>query len=236
MRADLGDLRITSSDGVTVLPHWIQSGTGAITTVWTRLDLGEGTTSAWLYYGSDTAVDVSSPNRTFAPGIVDDPGFDRDDAWFRAHEDMSDAPASRTNEWSATLGGGKATVRLVRGSDDDAAFAGICQTVLFPGGSSYRIALDLNITLADHAQTRFAFGGLGGPVAWATPTDQIGFLPAMETGPIDPGTKTVCLTVAVESSTVGQGVEATFSGLRVRRAVRPEPTAEVAVLEESACR
>jgi hypothetical protein len=238
LRADAADVRVTSADGVTLLPYWIQDGIGTSSiTLWTRVDLEAGTNRAWLYYGSEAAADHGSLAATFASGIVDDPSFDRSDAWVRAHEDTSNKPASRTNEWSVSLVDGKATVRIFRGSDTDGALAGICQTMLFPGGSSYRFVFDIDVTLADHGSTRVAHGGLGAVTVWRSLIGQIGFLPAQETADLAPGTRSVCLAVNVEGEPVGQGVEATFSAPRVRRVTKPEPTVALpgAELEAAGC-
>lgn len=236
MRGDGADLRVTAADGITVLPHWIEGGIGTeATTLWTRVDLAEGSSAAWLYYGNDRAPDRSSSSSTFASGIIDDPFFDRQDAWYRARSEASPELPSRTNEWSATLGGGKATVRLVRGAAQEAGLAGICQTMLFPDGSSYRLALDLNITLADHGSARLSFDGLGGASLWSTPTGEIGLLQNKETPDLAPGTRTICLAVNVEGDPVGQGAEATFSALRVRRTTEPEPIVEPQGGEEVGC-
>jgi hypothetical protein len=235
MRADGADIRVTTGDGITALPHWIEGGLGTNeTTVWTRLDLTGAGATAWLYYGSEHATDESSLSRTFASAIVDDPQFDDGDAWYRAHEDPSGRPSSTTNEWSATLGSGKATVRLISPGAALGNLAGICQTMFFPGGSSYRFAFDLNVTLADHGSARLAFDGLGGAVGWSTTIGALGHF-AGESTPFAAGPRTVCFAVVVEDDPVGRGVEGTFSGLRVRRVTQPEPTVVVNDVEEDGC-
>jgi len=99
----------------------------------------------------------------------------------------------------------------------------------FPAGSSYRLSFDVTIALADHASALLTLGGDG---LWASPANAIGEFLGREPAAIAPGTKTLCLAVGVEGADVGQGVEATYSRLRVRRFVSPDPSVELAGLEE----
>ncbi|MBL8950869.1 MAG: DUF2341 domain-containing protein [Myxococcaceae bacterium] len=56
------DVRFTSADGVTVLPHWLESGCGTpATRFWVRVPGVTATTRLWLYSGSVTAASTSSP-------------------------------------------------------------------------------------------------------------------------------------------------------------------------------
>jgi hypothetical protein len=60
LRAGCPDLRFTAADGVTILPHWVESGCGTVTTrVWVRVpELVDGEI-LYVYSGSATAIDSS---------------------------------------------------------------------------------------------------------------------------------------------------------------------------------
>lgn len=235
LRADAADLRVTTSDGVTLAPHWLQGGpTTSDTTLWLRLDLDSESRSAWLYYGLPTAAPASSLSMTFMTGVIDDPSFARADTWLRYYAGPTEPPVSRTNEWSATFADGRATLRIVRQANVNGAVAGICQTLLFPSGSSYRVASDVGVAFADRGAVAVTAGGVGGEPLWETGVAGPGPL-AAETRPIEPGTKTLCLGVRLEGSNVGQGIEATYARPRVRRWLPDDPHAERAGDEEERC-
>jgi hypothetical protein len=61
-----GDLRFTGSDGVTLLPHWVESGCGSATTrTWVRAPaLDAGATTLFAYFGAPDAGSASDPNAT----------------------------------------------------------------------------------------------------------------------------------------------------------------------------
>ncbi len=73
-RPDLADLRFTRADGVTYLPHWLESFDGRKAVVWVRTDLSMAEeTLVYAYYGNHRAASLSSGYRTF--DFFDD--FDR---------------------------------------------------------------------------------------------------------------------------------------------------------------
>jgi hypothetical protein len=238
LRADGADVRVTAADGVSVVPHWTQGGVGTdATTIWTSLDVASGETPAYLYYGNAEASDESAMAKTFVPAVLDDPTFDREGTWFAFHDGADEQPTSRTNEWSVALAHDSATIRLVRNSNPNGARAGICQTALFPAGSSYRLLFDVNVRLADRGAAVVSLDGLGGDVLWATQPSIIGVHSGADTWrAISPGPHVVCLAVGTEASNVGQGAEATYSALRARRFVAPEPAFDLSAPEQEACR
>ena len=63
------DLRITSSDGITLLPFWIESGCGtSVTRIWVRIDTLKGmgqVDTFYIYLENPGAVSVSDPFATF---------------------------------------------------------------------------------------------------------------------------------------------------------------------------
>jgi hypothetical protein len=237
LRADGADLRVTTADGVSTVPHWLESGVGSdSTSLWTKLDLDQGETTAWLYYGSADAPDVSSMTKTFVSGVLDDPTFDRRDAWDAFHDGIDTVLPSSTNAWSVALAHDAATIRIVREATPHSARAGICQSVLFPSGSSFHLVFGVNVTIADHGNAAVTLGGLNGDVIWRIPPNEIGVHSNVESGAIAPGTETLCLVAYAFDSDVGQGAEATYSGLRVRRYVTPEPHVDAVGTEQEGCR
>jgi hypothetical protein len=231
------DVRVTKADGITVVPHWTQSGVGTdAAIVWASLDVGEaGPTTAFLYYGNPGAPDSSSLASTFVSAVIDDPTFDRNDAWAAFHAGVDQQPTSRTNEWSVSLAHDSATIRLFREASTDGAWAGICQTAVFPAGSGYRVLLDASIRIADNAHASLSRDGLRGDEIWASAWNATGAQTDVESSTIAAGPHPLCLAVATRDGEVGQGAEMTYSRLRVRRYVKPEPSA-VPGAEQQGCR
>ncbi len=65
---DGSDIRITDSDGVTVLPHWIESydPVGEEAVIWSKLMINaESEKTIYLYYGNGEAITSSNGNATF---------------------------------------------------------------------------------------------------------------------------------------------------------------------------
>jgi len=69
MRSDCGDLRVTDSDGATLLPYWIEPGTcnTASTAVWVNVTNipASGTKTIFIYYGNSTQTSVANPSAVF---------------------------------------------------------------------------------------------------------------------------------------------------------------------------
>jgi len=67
MLDDCSDVRFFDSDGVTVLPHWIESGCDTSTTVfWVKVpDIAVGNTTIWLTYGLPDSLPADDPSLVF---------------------------------------------------------------------------------------------------------------------------------------------------------------------------
>lgn len=230
------DLRVTAADGVTVLPYWIESVSGGTTILWTRVDVAHGATAAWVYYGNAEAVQTSSLSRTFVAGVVDDPSFDRNDAWAAFHDGFEAKAPSSTNEWSVSLSHDAALLRIVRGANPNTTRAGICQSMLFPSGSQYRFLFDVNITLSDVGNAVVTRGGLEGEEIWISLQGTIGRHFGVESLPIASGISTLCLLVSAINGDEGHAAEATYSNVHVRRYIDPEPTVGQVGPEQESCR
>ena len=67
-KSDGSDLRVTDSDGVTMLPFWIEkwNSVGQTASVWVKQpSTPSGTSTIWLYYGNPSATSTSNGNGTF---------------------------------------------------------------------------------------------------------------------------------------------------------------------------
>jgi hypothetical protein len=68
MQSDFDDLRFTTDNGTTLIPHWIGSSTASVAAeVWLKLPTipTEGTATAYMYYYNPTATSSSSIDDTF---------------------------------------------------------------------------------------------------------------------------------------------------------------------------
>lgn len=77
MQADFDDLRFTTDDGTTIIPHWIASTTGSVSAeVWVKVPslAGQDTTSIYMYYNNPAATSSSSIDDTFIAGDDFDDG------------------------------------------------------------------------------------------------------------------------------------------------------------------
>lgn len=233
LREDGADLRVVADDGVTELPHWVERGVGTEETiVWTRTDVGLLPSRLFLYYGRPDATDTSSMEDVFVRGVIEDPAFD-EGGWSALGEEIEVA-ASTTHNWSAQLGDGRAWLRHVRPGDAaHVSNVGICQTMLFPAGSQYRLVFDVDVALADRGAGQVVVGGFGAAArsAYGTPTSP-GVHRAQETSPIAPGLRTLCFGVFLQQDDFGQGVELAYSKLRLRRWVDVEPKSGAAGSQE----
>lgn len=227
MRIDGADLRVTEADGVTPVPHWIERGLNTDSTLlWIRIDIAPSPTDVWLQYGALVDHDESSLEDTFVQGVLDDPHFERPSAWTVRDATLDTAPNSRTNEWSIKWAKDSVTITLFRKVAANGDLAGICQSMLFPAGSLYLFSVDAKVIVADH----------GGPTVWSANLDQLYILNNLNSAsefshperyPIPPGRTTLCVGVGIGGSPVGQGVQVTYSRLRLRRAVPEPPTARL---------
>jgi len=68
MRSDCGDIRFTDSDGVTLLPYWIESGINTSTTkIWVKVPSIPASSfyTIYMYYGNPSALPASDENLVF---------------------------------------------------------------------------------------------------------------------------------------------------------------------------
>jgi hypothetical protein len=236
VRADLADVRITTSDGTTTVPHWVESGANtAQTTLWTRLDLADRETKAYLYFGDPSATDASSKRDTFVDGVLDDEDFAGTNAW-TAYLSRDFGPESSTNQWSTEVADGGARVRYVRGYDPDDDVLGLCQLAYFPAGAAYVLTFDLQVALADRTSATIFLVDPSKDTLFISPRSAIGTWLGAETTAIHPGTQTICLGGRGYGTDVGGGIDATFSRLRVRRVADVEPTVAQSSQIERRCR
>jgi hypothetical protein len=216
MRVDGADVRVTKADGVTEVPHWIDTGLGTDhTLVWARLDLQGAATDAWLYYGNAGATSTSSIAETFVPAILDDPMFDREDTWTRNNE--LDHPLRATDQVTVTRGGGRATIWFATNPTPNGASVRLCEPVVVPAGSGYRIVFDLDVTFVDGSAK--ALATLGDDGFWPSPpATAVGHHHAVETRRLSALALPLCFEVFLVGTT-GNAMQATVSSLRVRRDV-----------------
>jgi prepilin-type N-terminal cleavage/methylation domain-containing protein len=68
MQADFDDLRFTSSDGKTILNHWVESKIDSNSSVvWVKIpNLVSGGNTIYMYYGNSLANSISSGDNTFS--------------------------------------------------------------------------------------------------------------------------------------------------------------------------
>jgi len=68
MRSDCGDIRFTDSDGVTLLPYWIESGINTSTTkIWVKVPAIPASSiyTIYMYYGNSSALSQSDGTKVF---------------------------------------------------------------------------------------------------------------------------------------------------------------------------
>ena len=122
-RSDFGDIRFTDSDGVTLLPYWVEDKVDSnYAKVWVKvpsIPASPSQATIYIYYGNSSATSASNGNNTFV--LFDD--FDTLD----------------TNKWDVnTLNGGSASVSggalvLTAGSTTQSG-AGVTSKNALPSG------------------------------------------------------------------------------------------------------
>ena len=67
MRSDCGDIRLTDTDGSTLLSYWIESGCNtSLTRIWIKIpSISTGTKTIYLYYGNSSETSLSNGTNTF---------------------------------------------------------------------------------------------------------------------------------------------------------------------------
>lgn len=72
MKNDCSDIRVTDSDGTTMLDFWLESGCNTNNTaLWIEIpSLGTSGTEVFIYYGNSAATSASSIDNTFIPSSV----------------------------------------------------------------------------------------------------------------------------------------------------------------------
>jgi len=93
--ADFSDLRFTTSDGETLLDHYIESITGTtpnqLATVWIEFDsIGTGATTFYMLYGNDDSANGSNGTNTFI--------------FFDDFNSLNDGALNGQNGWSGSTG------------------------------------------------------------------------------------------------------------------------------------
>jgi hypothetical protein len=127
MRAGCADVRFTAADGVSVLPHWLESGCGtAQARFWVRVPTLATTTRLYVYFGSGSAPDVSDgygTNLFYEPFDTDPDDGGRWTAVYRyAGDASSEWVWGNGEQWLTTLSryaGGGATFMQMDASWDD---------------------------------------------------------------------------------------------------------------------
>ena len=122
MNKDCSDIRFTTSDGLTLLPYWIQDGTcnSANTVIWVKVNSiqASSTTTIYMYYNNPSAKSASNGNDVFE--LFDD----------------FDESSLDTNKWD--IGGGSPTVsdgKLVLSANGDYVYSNP-NNYLFSQGTS----------------------------------------------------------------------------------------------------
>ncbi len=103
LRPGCPDVRFTSADGVTVLPHWLESGCGtAAARFWVRVPSVTATTRIYAYRGHATATSSSDPRAVnlFYDAFDQDP--ERDGGWSGVQRRSSNRAAEFV--WAADAG------------------------------------------------------------------------------------------------------------------------------------
>lgn len=103
LRPGCPDVRFTSADGVTVLPHWLESGCGtAAARFWVRVPSVTATTRIYAYRGHATATSSSNPHAVnlFFDSFDENP--ERDGGWSGVHRRSFNSAAEFV--WAADAG------------------------------------------------------------------------------------------------------------------------------------
>jgi hypothetical protein len=235
LATDGSDLRITASDGATVLPHWTEKDSldRPATILWTRVPSIPKTGGAvYVYYGNPSARNASNLETTFVSGVIQNPTFATASGWALRGPDRG---GTGSIEIPGGCPGGCARMKLVRGPDPNGSYLFAYQGVRFPDappGTAYRIVFDMTVSYCDHC-----LPGLWRDDAFLFNAFAPGSYRDLVTNPIAPGSAFALSIVAgVEGTTSdAQSVDVTFANLRVRRDVVPAPESLGEEAEESAC-
>jgi hypothetical protein len=233
LRLDGADLRVTLADGVTLAPHWVQSGLGGESTrIWTKLDVTPGVNRFFVYYGNPGADDRASLRDAFIAGIIENAAFDQGSAPWVSLTQPADAPVT-----VMSIQAGAAQVGLARDRATAAARAAWCQATVFPEGRRYQLLFDANTTAINWGEAAVWVNGFDGPTSWTSPG--LGATQNATTTAITPGPSQICFGVRL---TPPSGVappdavaEARFSSVRVRPWIGSTLIARPSGPEETRC-
>jgi hypothetical protein len=228
MRADGADIRVTKSDGTSVVPHWIQSGlNGEATRLWAKLDLPPGTSTVYLYYGNESAPATASLRDAFVEGVIANGAFDE------GTSPWTETPATNGGVSTLRIAGSRAQLALARtvGAPVASSIAW-CQAVTFPPGHVYRLVFDATTLHLEVGQVEIWTGPPGGHAVW-THAVGVGRQAGIDSDRIDPGATQVCVGVTVRASPGPQAASAEFENVRVRLFAEHDPIAGPAGPEES---
>ena len=96
MQVDFDDVRFTSSDGVTLIDHWLESKTDSSTAdFWVEvpsIPASPSTTTIYLYYGNTRASSVSNGSNTFVSGT----DFSQDDSFVFRESGVNESLGNKT--------------------------------------------------------------------------------------------------------------------------------------------
>lgn len=133
LRSDCGDLRFTSSDGVTVLPYWIEKGCNTTTTkIWVTVPIiaASNTTVLYAYYGNPSTSSQASLQGIFTrivPSVVASYNLD-EVSGSKTLTDLSGNNLSATAQSTTSVAAGK--------YNNGRSFNGTSDYVTLPSGFS----------------------------------------------------------------------------------------------------
>lgn len=230
MLADGGDIRVTKSDGLTLVPYVIESGinTGQ-TSLWVKVDtLPAGISTLYLYYGNAAASSQSNPAGVWVQNVIGNSSFESGGLW-----STSSATNGCAGSWSfpssgfATDGTNGAFATIGRGgANPNGCGINLYQAVVLPAGS-YLVRYDFYQLLFSGARSILYVCpdvGCVSTIGFNTSL-AIGAYINQETSPVS-GTPTITFFLSLEGDLGGGGTGAGWiDNVRLRKAVTPRPTA-----------
>lgn len=107
MNSDFSDIRFTSSDGSTLIDHWMESSTASSSAVfWVEVPSipSSGSTTVYMYYGNSGASSVSSAANAFVFGD-DFSGATISNSWTEISTGGASAGTIASGQWTKTCNG-----------------------------------------------------------------------------------------------------------------------------------
>ena len=225
MRENGADLRVTSADGRSLLPHWLAPPLNAdATSLWTRLDLAPGRNVVFVYYGNDAAEPTSDVRTTFVAGVISNPSFDGTTPW-------TATPPTNGEPGTLQMQSQQASVALARPAAIVPSSLGWCQPIVLPSGARHRVIFDLTTTQADRARVMIWIDGVDGTAVF-TGEGGAGRGRSLETAAVGAGPTTLCLGGRAMPDSRPQTLAAYFENLRLRVDAPTNPVADPPFPEE----